>query len=272
VSLLFCRATGEPNRRTSFDVRAYCSSPDPGLPSCAHLDAVVRAWAAGCNLPSIIMNPGLRRLTFTTHVTSSLGWFGAVIVFLALAVIAMTSQDERTVRGAYLVMAPAAWFVLVPLAHASLLTGIALSLGTTWGLIRHYWVVLKLGITVFCTAILLIYMGTFRQMAGVAADPGVDLALVRNASPMLHAILALVLLVVATWLGVYKPFGMTPYGMRLQIEVRQASSSIALPRPTNAALAASSTPRWAYVIGIVAVGVILLLILLHLAGGVGLHH
>jgi hypothetical protein len=58
----------------------------------------------------------LRKLTFTTHVTSSVGWLGAVIVFLALAVIALTSADEPTVRGAYLVMAPAAWFVLVPLA------------------------------------------------------------------------------------------------------------------------------------------------------------
>lgn len=68
-------------------------------------------------------------------------------------------------------MAPAAWLVLVPLAHASLLSGIVSSMGTTWGLFRYYRVVLKLGITVFATVILLIYMGTFRQMAGVAADP-----------------------------------------------------------------------------------------------------
>ena len=66
--------------------------------------------------------PALRRFTFTTHVTSSVGWIGAVLVFLALAVIGLTSQDEKTVRGAYLVMAPAALFLLVPLAHASLLT------------------------------------------------------------------------------------------------------------------------------------------------------
>ena len=102
------------------------------------------------------------------------------------------------VRGAYLLMAPAAWFVLVPLAHASLLSGIVLSLGTTWGLFRYYWVVLKLGITVFATVILLIYMGTFREMAGVAADPVMDLAVVRNASPIVHAILALILLLAAT--------------------------------------------------------------------------
>ena len=86
-----------------------------------------------------MMTPALRKFVFTTHITCSLGWVGAVIVFLALAVIGLTADDELTVRGAYLVMAPAAWFALVPLAHASLLSGIALSLGTTWGRFRHYW-------------------------------------------------------------------------------------------------------------------------------------
>jgi hypothetical protein len=156
--------------------------------------------------------PALRRFTFTTHVTSSVGWVGAVVVFLALALIGLISEDEATVRGAYLVMAPAAWFVLVPLAHATLFSGVVLSLGTPWGLIRHYWVAIKLAITVFSTVILMIYMGTFRQMAGVAADPVVALGVVRNPSPVVHATLALVLLLAATVLAIYKPFGMTPYG------------------------------------------------------------
>jgi hypothetical protein len=74
-------------------------------------------------------------------------------------------------------------------------------------------VVFKLPISVFATIVLLIYMATFRLMAAVAADPHVDLAIVRNASPMLHAVLALLLLLVATVLAVYKPRGMTPYGL-----------------------------------------------------------
>ena len=74
---------------------------------------------------------------------------GAALVFLSLAVVGLTSRDELTVRGAYLVMAPAAWFVLVPLAHASCLSGLALSLGTRWGLFQHTWIVLKLAITAF---------------------------------------------------------------------------------------------------------------------------
>ncbi|MBI4421969.1 MAG: DUF2269 domain-containing protein, partial [Gemmatimonadetes bacterium] len=133
------------------------------------------------------LTPGLRKFALTAHVTSSVGWLGAVVVFLALAVVGLTTQDAQTVRGAYLVMEPAAWLVFVPLAFASLLTGMVQSLGTDWGLLRHYWVVFKLVINVFATIVLLTYMETFSLMAGVAADPSADLGVVRNASPRLHA-------------------------------------------------------------------------------------
>jgi uncharacterized membrane protein len=166
------------------------------------------------------MTPGVRKLALTAHVTSTLGWFGAVVVFLALSVIGLTSHDAPTVRGVYLVMEPAAWYVLVPFAFASLLTGLVQALGTSWGLFRHYWVLFKLLIAIFVTIILLIYMETFKVMARVAADPGADLALVRNVSPALHAVLALIVLLVATVLAVYKPRGVTRYGWRKQHEER----------------------------------------------------
>ena len=169
------------------------------------------------------MTPRLRKFALTAHVTCSVGWIGAVVVFLALAVVGLTSQDAQTVRGAYLVMEPAARLVLVPLAFASLLTGIVQSLGTTWGLFRHYWVLFKLLITVLVTTILLIYMETFGFMAGVAGDPSADLGGVRNSSPIIHAALALLMLLIATALGVYKPRGMTQYGQRRQPPHRQAS-------------------------------------------------
>lgn len=162
------------------------------------------------------MSPRLRKFALTLHVTTSVGWLGAVVLFLAMAVVSLTSQDPGTVRGAYLVMEPAAWFVLVPLAFGSLLTGIVQSLGTSWGLFRHYWVLFKLLINVFAAMVLLMYMGTFRFMAGVASDPSADLSVVRNPSPTVHAVLALLLLLVATVLGVYKPHGMTRYGRRKQ--------------------------------------------------------
>ena len=160
------------------------------------------------------LTPRLRKLALVAHVTSSVGWIGAVVVFLALAVIGLTSSDAQTVRGVYLVMEPTARLTLVPLALASLLTGLVSSLGTAWGLFRHYWVLFKLVINLFATAVLFAYMETFRAMAGVAADSHVRLDLVRNPSPLVHAALALLILLVAAVLAVYKPRGLTRYGWR----------------------------------------------------------
>ncbi len=208
--------------------------------------------------------PALRKFTFTTHVTSSVAWVGAAMVFLALAAIGLSSGDEMTVRGAYLVMAPAAWFVLVPLAHASLVSGIALSLGTPWGLLRHYWVVSKLAITLFSTVILLIYMGTFRQMAGVAADPVVELGLVRNPSPLLHATLALVLLIAATVLAIYKPFGLTPFGASQQLRTQRGARGVVSVGVEETA--AVRGRRWEYAVWIAALTIFGLIIVSHLMG------
>src|SRR5829696_3094775 len=98
--------------------------------------------------------PSLRKLALTAHVAASVGWLGAVAAFLALAIVGLSSDDPQTVRGAYLVMEPAAKMILVPLAVASLATGLVQGLLTPWGMVRHYWVVFKLVITVFATAVL----------------------------------------------------------------------------------------------------------------------
>ena len=162
------------------------------------------------------LTPRLRKLLLTAHVVASVGWLGAIAGFLALAVVGLASDDEQTVRGAYLVMEPTAWSVLVPLAFASLVTGVVQSLGTAWGLFRHYWVIAKLVINVLATVLLLLYLQTFDALADTAADGSARLDDVRSVSPALHAALALALLLVATTLAVYKPRGLTPYGWRKQ--------------------------------------------------------
>jgi hypothetical protein len=171
------------------------------------------------------MTPGLRKLALTAHVTSSVGWLGAVVGFLALAVAGLISADPQIVRAAYLAMEPIGWFALVPLALASLLTGLIQSLGTTWGLFRHYWVLFKLLINLFATIVLLLYMQTLDDFARVAADTSftADLSELRSPSPALHAGAALLLLLVATTLGVYKPRGLTPYGRRKERERRNVT-------------------------------------------------
>ena len=171
------------------------------------------------------MRPGLQKFALTAHVASSVGWLGAVAGTLALAVAGLASQDDQTVRAAYLTMELTGWFVLVPLSFASLLTGLVQSLGTTWGLFRHYWILFKLLINVFATIVLLLYMQTLGSLADVAAEttPSSDLSVLRSPSPALHAGAALLLLLVATTLAVYKPRGMTSYGRRKQRRQRMVT-------------------------------------------------
>lgn len=168
------------------------------------------------------MGPRLRRLALTAHITSSVGWLGAVMCSLALAVIGLLSRDAQTVRGVYLTLELTGWFVLVPLSFASLLTGLVQSMGTTWGLVRHYWVLIKLLMNVSATIVLLLYTQTLSYLAGVAESTSSrgDLNGLRSPSPVIHAGAGLLLLLVATTLSVYKPRGMTRYGQRKQHEQR----------------------------------------------------
>jgi hypothetical protein len=115
------------------------------------------------------MSPGLRKFALTAHVTSSVGWIGGGIGSLALAVAGLTSRDAQVVRAAYLMLELTGWYVLVPLSLASLLTGLAMSLGTAWGLFRHYWVLIKFLINVFANIVLLMYMQTLSHLAPVWA-------------------------------------------------------------------------------------------------------
>ena len=166
----------------------------------------------------MMMTPWVRKFSLILHVTSSLGWFGAVAAFLALAIAGLNTPQMQVARAAYTSMELIAWSVIVPLCFASLLTGIVQSLGTAWGLFRHYWVVIKLLITVVSTLILLVHMQPIGHMAAVAAEkalaPG-DLRPLRIQLTV-DALAAMVALVVATVLAVYKPKGLTPYGRRKQ--------------------------------------------------------
>lgn len=61
-----------------------------------------------------------------------------------LAALPLSSGDPELVRGSYLSLREIGWYALVPFGFASWATGLIQSLGTTWGLLRHYWALLKL--------------------------------------------------------------------------------------------------------------------------------
>ncbi|HET7542372.1 MAG TPA: hypothetical protein VFK05_21030 [Polyangiaceae bacterium] len=108
--------------------------------------------------------------------------------------------------------------VIVPLCLASLVTGIVQSLGTPWGLFRHHWVVAKLFITVVSTLVLCMHLQPIAVLGASAAAQAM--------SPHLHATrlqmavdsgAALLALLVATALGIFKPKGTTRFAARCSL-------------------------------------------------------
>jgi hypothetical protein len=176
----------------------------------------------------MIMSPSLRKVALTAHITSSIGWFGAVAAFLVLAIAGLFSQDRELVRAAYLMMGLTTWLVIVPLALVSGFTGVVSSLGTKWGLFRYYWVLLKLVITLLATIVLLIHTQPIDLLASVAAKTAVLSADLQGAQldMVIASSASIVVLLVLTVLSVYKPRGMTRYGQRKQDEQRQGVAAV----------------------------------------------
>jgi hypothetical protein len=235
---------------------------------------------------TIAMTPGLQKFALTAHVTSSVGLLGSIAAFLALAIAGLTSQDAPIVRAAYLAMDLTARFVIVPLAFASLLTGLIQSLGTPWGLFRHYWVLAKLLLTAFATIVLLAKMHLIGYAARLAAETVLSRPDLRAAGIELavHAAGGLLVLLVPAVLSVYKPRGLTPYGKRTQHEQRTPSQRPYLSSQRPYLGSNGGTGVWSggesititlprtYMFGFIAIVLLLHFVILHLTGiGLGGH-
>jgi hypothetical protein len=179
----------------------------------------------------MILAPSARKLVLAIHLTTSVGWLGAVVAYIPLDLTVALSNDPGTVRGAWAAMGLIATAVLVPLALASLVTGLIISLGTRWGLIRHWWVVVSLVLTLVAVLVLLNESRVITSSAAMAAAPTTSAEHLLAIPPTLpHSIGGLVLLLIVQWLNVFKPQGLTPYGWRRQQEERQRLQERAVGR------------------------------------------
>jgi hypothetical protein len=163
------------------------------------------------------LRPALRKLVLTLHLVLSLGWIGAVLAYLALDFV-VADGDAQLARAAYLALGTIGQSVIIPLALGSWATGLLISLTTPWGLFRHYWVLISFVLTTFAVVVLL------EHIPGVAAaadalrrsDAATSHGSVRP--DFEHAVGGLVVLLVVTFLNVYKPRGLTRYGWRRRLD------------------------------------------------------
>lgn len=147
------------------------------------------------------------------HLTASVGWVGGVIGYLALSTAAATSTNPHIIRSAWIAMEILGWYALVPLAVAAFLTGIMMAIGTPWGLLRHYWVIISLVLTLIAVVVLIVHMLDVSSTADFARSSADD-QLIGLGGDTAHPAIGLGILLVVQVLNIYKPPGVTRYGQR----------------------------------------------------------
>jgi hypothetical protein len=138
-----------------------------------------------------------RLAVVTAHVLASVGWFGiaGTVAFFGYAAAA---TGDGALRDALHTAMRAAIALSMPAGLLTAATGIVLSLGTRWGLIRYWWVILKQVITaaVIVTDPLVLLPAISDSLGG--ASPTAPFG------PMTAHV---VMLAAATVLSTVKPFG-----------------------------------------------------------------
>lgn len=159
------------------------------------------------------LRPKPRKVLVAAHAVFAACWVGVALTFVAMSVVAMSTTDIRTTQAVYELMA-AFDITLLPWTNfGTILTGIALSMTTKWGLVRYFWVVTKIAIAV---GILVMAFGFLHDALERAAHEAAALAAVGGTAAQISGAsdvvlwgfgVALLSLVGALLLSLYKPGG-----------------------------------------------------------------
>ena len=142
--------------------------------------------------------PPVRRAILTAHIVASVGLLGEVSGFLLVALRATSADDPAFAAASYDLLATFSLVFGIPLSLTALATGVALGLGTKWGVLRHPWVVIKLGLLVSVILVGALVLGPSVD-AMRAGDGGTEARIVAGAAWDVLALFT------ATALSVYKP-------------------------------------------------------------------
>jgi hypothetical protein len=156
-----------------------------------------------------VMRPRTRKLWLVLHIGSSSVWIGVDVLVAVLVGVGLLGGDPARRGLALQALGTFVWWPMFAAALISLITGVVLGWGTRWGLIRYWWVLVKLVLNVaLCTLILVALRPTMPAAIayGVAVAAGTP-ATIGMTGLFMPPIVSLTALSVAMVLSVYKPWG-----------------------------------------------------------------
>lgn len=154
-----------------------------------------------------------RKAWLVTHIVSAGAWIGLDVVMAVLVFTAMFTDNTAVAATSYQALHLFAIWPLLVAGLVCLVSGVALGLGTKYGLVRYWWVAVKLVLNVLLTALGVVALrpgvqdaAVYGQLlaAGDPVGPAPDLVFPPIVSPTC--------LLIAVLLSVYKPWGRTAKG------------------------------------------------------------
>lgn len=162
------------------------------------------------------LSPRLRKATMVLHIVCGVGWMGADIVLFILLYTGLTTDDGAIAASSYIAVSEFVPIAVPPLSLGMLATGLLLGWGTKWGVLRYWWVVVKLTL-----AVIMVLLVFFSLVPGVndlsTPDATMSADAVRDSlgsvtSQMLYPpIVSFAMLGAAAILSVFKPWSRTPW-------------------------------------------------------------
>jgi hypothetical protein len=175
------------------------------------------AGAKAVRATTLPMSPAMRKVVLAFHIVFGIGWMGVDIALFVLLINARMTNDPQLVVSAFNAIAMIVPAAVPVLSLGILATGLALGLGTRWGLVRYWWVLGKLALSLVMTALV---FGSL--LPGVSAIPvlvatGASAESVRASLDPLPTMLlfppvvSFLMLGVAVALSIFKPGQQTPW-------------------------------------------------------------
>jgi len=196
----------------------------------AHLSFVVAdLLAAWTTLPLSVavlsllagqVTPDTRKALLTLHVALSAIFLGVAVVMVTLAVLAAGAEDIAVAHSHYALLETFDLTILPWVSVSSIISGLAVSLTGKWGLVKHYWVLVKFVLAVLAVASGLAFVQGWvttavQDSARLAATAGQSAELGTDPVWLIAGFgFGGALVLAATVLSVYKPWGRTWFGRR----------------------------------------------------------
>jgi hypothetical protein len=151
----------------------------------------------------------MRKGVLVVHVVSAGVWIGIDVVMGVVIFTALLSADDNTRALCYRALELFAVWPLLTTGLVCLASGVVLGLGTKWGLVRYWWVAIKLALNILLTTLVLVAL---RPGVMEAAEQGRrfasgDPASLAVGDLIFPPVVSPTALLIAFVLAVFKPWG-----------------------------------------------------------------